>query len=196
MTTGTPQVPVRSDSADPGAGTAGPAELAAGEAPLDLGALRDQLAETREEIVRVDSKASVVLAGAGVAVGVILAGLIAGDMKISSMSVVVLVTSALSATATLVGIGCLGAGIYPRCGTPQAGRARYFAEAATYETAEALKRALAQDAIVGDRLVHQLWGLSKAVVNKYVLLRWGIRMLGLAIVLGVVAGVLDVIARW
>ncbi|MDP8931859.1 MAG: hypothetical protein M3O70_25635 [Actinomycetota bacterium] len=51
---------------------------------------------------------------------------------------------------------------------------------------------LAHDAAIGDRLLHQLWGLSKAVTKKYVLLRWGIRLLSLAMVLGVVAGVLDV----
>jgi|SRR5918994_5548467 hypothetical protein len=163
------------------------------ESALDDTALRDQLAETREEIVRVDGKASIVLAGAGVAVGTIVAGLVAGDMKISDMSVAVLVTSILSAIATLGGIGCLGAAIYPRCGTPEPGRARYFAEVAAHKTAEALRLALAHDASAGDRLLHQLWGLSKAVMTKYILLRWGIRMLGLATIFGVTAGVLDAI---
>lgn len=181
--------------ADPTRGAVGPAEPAARAEPaLDEAALRDQLAETREEIVRVDGKASIVLAGAGVAVGVIIAGLIAGDMKISDMSNAVLVISAISAIATLAGIGFLGAAIYPRCGTPEPGRARYFAEAAAHKTAEALRVALAHDSIVGDRLLHQVWGLSKAVANKYALLRWGIRMLGMAIVFGVVAGVLSVTA--
>ena len=108
------------------------------------------------------------------------------------MAFVVLVLSALAAVAALAGIGFLGAAVYPRCGIPVPGRARYFAEAAAHKTPEALRVALAHDATIGDRLLHQLWGLSKPVAKKYVLLRWGIRLLGLAMVPGVVAGVLYV----
>lgn len=192
MTAGASPQPVAAVPADPTHGAVGPAEPGVRAEPaLDEAALRDQLAETREEIVRVDGKASIVLAGAGVAVGVIIAGLVAGDMKISDMSNAVLVLSAISAITTLAGIGFLGAAIYPRCGSPEPGRARYFAEAAAHNTVEELRVALAHDSIVGDRLLHQVWGLSKAVANKYVLLRWGIRMLGVAIIFGVVAGILD-----
>lgn len=83
--------------------------------------------------------------------------------------------------------------IYPRCGTAEPGRARYFTEVATYDTHEQLRVALARDAAAGDRLVHQLLGLSKAVASKYLHLRWGMRLLGLAIALGTAAGVLDLV---
>ena len=47
-----------------------------------VNAVKDQLAETREEISRVDGKASIVLAGVGFAVGVVIAGLLAGGDRL------------------------------------------------------------------------------------------------------------------
>lgn len=168
-------------------------EPAPAGAPLATAAVKDQLAETREEIARVDGKASILLAGAGVAVGVVVAGLIAGDLQITELALIVAVLGGLAAAATLAGIGFLGAAIYPRCGTAEPGRARYFTEVAVYDTLDELRTALAKDAHVGDRLLHQLLGLSKAVATKYALLRWGIRLLALAIVLATGAGVTDLL---
>jgi hypothetical protein len=155
--------------------------------------VKDQLAETREEITRVDGKASILLAGAGVAVGVVVAGLIAGDLQIAKLALIVAVLGALAAAATLVGIGLLGAAIYPRCGKAEYGRARYFTEVAAYDTLDELRMALANDTHVGDRLLHQLLGLSKAVATKYALLRRGIRLLGLGIMLATGAAVTDLL---
>lgn len=161
--------------------------------PLDAAAVKDQLVDTREEITRVDGKASILLAGAGVAVGVVVAGLIAGDLQITKLALVVVVLGGLAAAATLVGIGLVGAAIYPRCGKAEHGRARYFTEVAVYDTPDELRLALANDAHVGDRVFHQLLGLSKAVATKYALLGWGIRFLGLAIMLATGAGVIDLL---
>lgn len=161
--------------------------------PLDAAAVKDQLAETREEITRVDGKASILLAGTGVAVGVVVAGLIAGDLQIANLALIVVLLGGLAVVATLAGIGLLGAAIYPRCGKAEHGRARYFTEVAVYDTPDELRMALATDGHVGDRLLHQLLGLSKAVATKYALLRWGIRLLGLGIVLATGAGVIDLL---
>lgn len=160
---------------------------------LDVAAVKDQLAETREEITRVDGKTSILLAGDGVAVGVVVAGLIAGDLQISNLALIVAVLAGLAAAATLAGIGLLGAAIYPRCGTAEHGRARYFTEVAVYDNPDELQLALANDAQVGDRLLHQLLGLSKTVATKYALLQWGIRLLGVGITLATGAAVTDLL---
>lgn len=160
---------------------------------LDSQAVKDQLAETREEISRVDSKASIVLAGAGVAIGVVIAGLLAGHLQVGQLPTIVVILAGGAAAAALAGIAFLGAAIYPHCGTAEAGRARYFAEVATHDTHEELRAALGRDAAAGDRLLHQLLGLSKGVASKYKRLRSGIRVLGIAIALATGAGILNLL---
>lgn len=174
-----------SSALDPQAPNTGPS------AELDSAALREQLAETREEIARADGKASILLAGAGVAVSAILAGLIAGDVKPSGVPGLVAALAGLACAATLAGLGLIAAALYLRCGSPACICARYVAEAASYPTPKALEVALLEDAHAGDRLLHQLFGLSKSVARKYSLLRWGMRLIGAAVVLGLAASVLN-----
>jgi hypothetical protein len=112
---------------------------------------------------------------------------------VGRLPLIVAIFAGCAAAAALVGIFLLGAAIYPRCGTAEPGRARYFTEVAAYDTLEQLRAALAADAGVGDRLLHQLLGLSRAVAAKYTRLRCGVGLLGAAIVLATGAGTLNLI---
>ena len=157
--------------------------------------LATQLVETREEISRADSKASTLLAGAGVAVGAIVAGLIAGDISIGSMPLLVVVLSAAAAVAVVAGLTAIGAAIWPHCGKPEPGRARYFAEAAAHDTLGELREAIERDLQEGDRLLHQVHGLSRRVLAKYTHLRRGMALLASGIALACGAGLLALVIK-
>lgn len=155
--------------------------------------LRNQLSETREEISRADNKASILLAGAGVALGTVVAGLIAGDVSVRSMPALVLMLAGVATVAALAGLAHAGAAIWPHCGKAEPGRARYFTEVAAYGTPEDLAEAIERDHIEGDRLLHQVHGLSQRVLWKYDHLRRGMTYVAAGILLACAAGAADLI---
>lgn len=147
------------------------------------------LDETRHEIDRADSKASILLAGTGVVVAILAQGYLSEDSlaKLSSCEAFIF----LGAAAGL-GLGGLffGMAVYPRTGNPVAGRARYFAEHIQYQTVDELDDAIAEESALGQRATHQLLTLSKIVDSKYKLIRWGQVATAVGLVMAVVVGVI------
>jgi hypothetical protein len=82
----------------------------------------------------------IVLAGAGVAVGALLAGLITGDLRLSGQPDAVVGLAWFAGLLLLSGISVLAAAVYPRTGKPQQGYARYFREILQYKGDEAALR--------------------------------------------------------
>lgn len=150
------------------------------------------LDETRHEIDRADAKASILLAGSGVAAGVLVAGLISGDLDARHASGAVQVACVVTLVLVLGGVGLLGAAVYPRVQRAVAGRARYFMDHAQYETVGDLRRAIGKEAGDADgRHVQQLLDLSKIARRKYRCTRWGEVMVGVGLLAAAAAGVLN-----
>ena len=92
------------------------------------------LAETRAEIDRADQKASILLAGVGVAIGAILAGLIPAHWSPSDLGSPWQWIWWLGVAATAVGIVFLLAAVYPRIGgKPVSKQLNYFGDACEYQ---------------------------------------------------------------
>jgi hypothetical protein len=151
------------------------------------------LTETREEIARADGKASILLAGAGVAASAVVGGALSSDLTLLGAAGVVQVVAAASALAMLLGIWALGAAVMPNVGAPAAGRVRYFTDVLQYEqSTQKLKDALDKEAELGDeRTLHQLIAVSGIVKKKYRRTEMGEWFIAAAVGLAVLGGVLN-----
>lgn len=153
------------------------------------------LEETREEITRADTKASILLASIGVAAAVLTGAVASGDIRFAGVTGIVQALSVAAALALSAGLGLLGAAVWPHTGKPESGRARYFMEHAQYETPALLSRALERESGErAERHLTQLLALSKIVKQKYRLTQAGEASTGLGIVLAGLAAVLHQIS--
>jgi hypothetical protein len=141
------------------------------------------LAETREEVTRADTKASIVLAGAGILVGILLTGLVTGDVSVAGSRWYVGLLAWIAGAVLVGGVGVLGSAVYPRTGTPQAGHARWFAEIKQYRNDDGgFVRAVETDQADGMRDLHQAFKLAEIVDRKYQLTKVGMWLLGVGFV--------------
>jgi hypothetical protein len=137
------------------------------------------LDETRHEIDRADAKASILLAGSGVAAGALVAGMASGDLDPTHARGLVQFACLVALALVIVGIIFLGTAVYPRIQGAAIGRARYFMDHAQYETVRDLRTAISKEAADPEgRHVQQLLHLSKIARRKYRCTRWGEVMVG------------------
>lgn len=128
------------------------------------------LAETREELTRADAKANLVLAGAGVGIGALLAGMVAGDVTLTGRSTAVLIAAGIAISCLVTGVLALVAAVMPRTGRPAAGRTRYYADVAQYSSPDENRFVDALQDEAEDpqrRNRQQLLAQSKAVRTKF-----------------------------
>ncbi|MGC5010882.1 Pycsar system effector family protein [Streptosporangium sp. DT93] len=133
--------------------------------------------EAREELSRADTKAQVLLGVAGLGIGAVAGGLIAGNwspLKLHAGLQWLWWTGAVCALAALV---CLAGAVYPRI-TKRALGFTYFGDIGRYgsaaEIAKALRRHDDEDLTV---LAEQIRAVSVLVTRKYLLIRWGFWLL-------------------
>jgi hypothetical protein len=154
------------------------------------------LDETREEISRADTKANILLAGAGIVTAVAAAGFTGSHWTLARERGVVQTLAVAALALGLVGVFMLGAAVFPRVGRPSVGRARYFMDHAQYRTISALREALERESDdAADRHLHQLHDLSVIVKRKYRLTQVGELASAFGVGLGVTAGVAHHILR-
>lgn len=138
------------------------------------------LKEAREELIRADSKSATLLAGSGVVVGVVLAGIVAGDFRPEQLDCWARVVWWAGCVAVAVGVGCLGAAIFPRLWHKSAtGPVTYFGDVAALDDAAAVKSALSKQVADEDRTVQQLKAISDLVQKKYRYIQVGLASLAL-----------------
>jgi MFS family permease len=127
------------------------------------------LAEAHREIDRADQKASILLAGVGVAIGAILAGLIPAHWSPSDLGSPWQWIWWAGILATSVGIAFLLAAVYPRIGGKGNGKQlNYFGDACEMPTREAVRECLietSKDEL--GRTVDQIFVDSRIVKRKY-----------------------------
>lgn len=136
------------------------------------------LDETRDEITRVDAKASILLAGAAALNAVVLASALSDGKRVSRLSNSIEWIAWLGEAWLVGATACLLAVIWPHLTPPRSTHPQYFADFATFGSAERLREELAAtDPTLRD--IEQLRVLSAAVTRKY---RWLKRaLLGLTI---------------
>jgi hypothetical protein len=147
--------------------------------------LADLLGDTREELTRADSKAALLLSATGVAVGALLAGLLAGKWTPFELDNRVEWIWWVGVGSAAAGIYSIAAAIYPRIHRRSSDQARppaYYGDVAGYEKIELFRQAVDQAVDLRERLIDQTFQVSHIVQRKYVLLQRGLRFLLLAIV--------------
>jgi hypothetical protein len=143
------------------------------------------LDNAREEIDRADAKASILLAASGVATGALLAGLIAGTWTPLKLQVGIQWTWWTGVVEAAIGIGCLALAVYPREHKNDSGiswAVVYYGDVLAYSTTAQLVAALNRSAETNiERIADQLRHVSWIADYKYRLIRWGMRILFLAV---------------
>lgn len=137
------------------------------------------LEETRDEITRADSKASIILAGAGIALGAVLGGFVYGRLSLAASSPGVVAGALFALLLLAAGIVLLAVVISPTTGEPLEGRARYYKDIAAYRDPQELLPVLKREAAdTRARNAEQLHALSGLVCKKYRLMRCALWLLG------------------
>jgi hypothetical protein len=143
------------------------------------------LGSAREEIDRADAKASILLAATGVVTGALLAGLIAGTWTPLKLPTAAQWLWWLGAAEAAMGICCLAWVVYPRgpkrgCNFPWA--VSYYGDVLAFPVTSQLVTALHRSAETNiERVADQLRHISRIADRKYRLIRWGMRLLFLAV---------------
>ncbi len=151
---------------------------------LTLSYLRDLLSETREELTRVDNKASLLLAAVGVVLGALIGGLADSTWTPMSLNGAIQWLWWLGTAAGSAGVLSIAATVYPRFYQRKIqypGALAYYGHIAAYRDIIAYQRALDDPPSARDRLVNQTFVLSTIVRRKYTLLRQGMWCLLLTI---------------
>lgn len=148
------------------------------------------LAETREELVRADGKAQILFAATGVVISVVIGGVLAGDWRPRDLSCHAEVVWWAGVVAAAIGVSTLIYALWPRIGSADAGRVRYFADVRTHKTRESLVPAMNDEAKGKDRDAEQLLALAPIVWKKYIALSVAIIALSAGVILTAVAALI------
>jgi MFS family permease len=148
---------------------------------------RELLAESRDELERADGKASMLLAAVAVVLGVLGAALLAGDWSPSRLDTGFRVLWWIGVVIAFAGVLALCMAVWPRVKHRlEPGSSLYYDQIALLGTVEKVREAIAR-ADAEERTVSQLLVISKIARGKYLWLRWGMRLLGIATALIIVA---------
>lgn len=133
------------------------------------------LVSAREELVRADGKAALLLASAGVAVGAVLAAMLAGSWRPSDLPNHIEWLWWLGAVGVALGIAALGFAVYPRIRVrgPRSATIAYFGDVLAADRKDLVDR-LHDAASSESALVDQLWAVSSIVRRKYVAIQWSL----------------------
>ncbi len=127
------------------------------------------LSATREELARADGKASLLLASSGVAVGALMAGLIAGDWSPFELDNRVEWLWWVGLLAVLLGVVALGLAVYPRtkASSPRGELIAYYGDVVAAPPGELEARLEASVASPRTALLDQLRQVALIVQRKY-----------------------------
>jgi len=150
------------------------------------------LDETRAEITRADTKASILLAGAGVALAGSAGAFANSNLTLTGERGAVQVLAVAAVVLVMLGIFALGTAVFPTIGKATPGEANYFMDHKQYKTDAELRAVVERYALdPATRHIHQVHQLSPIVYAKY----WWTRLGEVLIGLGLAAGVASLIAH-
>ncbi|MFI6708496.1 Pycsar system effector family protein [Nonomuraea sp. NPDC050478] len=139
--------------------------------------------EAREELNRADTKAQVLLGVAGVGVGAVTGGFLAGNWSPLMLDPGVRWLWWCGAACALGALFCLANAVYPRL-THRAFGITYFGDVRRYRSTAEITDALRESDSEGDlaALAEQIRVVSMIVTRKYGLIRWGFWLLLVSVV--------------
>ncbi|MFF8284100.1 Pycsar system effector family protein [Streptomyces albus] len=151
---------------------------------LEVGRLsRILLSETREELVKADQKANLLLAGLGVAVAALLGAFASARINPLSFPATAQALFWIGCIAMLGALVLLGRAVLPNTGTGEINRMDYFGDVAVSDMSWEQVRDLAAATVVNDRDIRQFTILAHSVCNKYRWIRQGIFSAALSVLL-------------
>jgi Family of unknown function (DUF5706) len=142
------------------------------------------LAAAREELGLADHKAEVLVAGTGVAVGALVAGLLAGNWSPFELANGVEWLWWVGVVCSAGAIACLGSSLYPRTRRrgDSSGIVAYYADVLAYPATNDLVAALHRSASSGTgSMADQLRQVSRIVACKYRLIQVALWLLTAAV---------------
>lgn len=134
--------------------------------------LRVLTIETREELVKADTKAALVLSCLGAALAALLAALGSGSVEPQLYSSLPRILFWIGCATWVPSILVLGLAMAPRPGRPRPTRAYYFGDASTAPSAGLLAGSI-RHTDIKDRDLHQFLRLSRIVLIKYRCVQYG-----------------------
>jgi hypothetical protein len=151
------------------------------------------LNETRDEIARAESKASIALAAAGLVVGAVL-----GEMldRYAGLTVAAKVTVIGCVAAMVGGLVSLGLSLIPKLFVNPGGHSMmaFFGHVTAAGSITEFERLTEEPQDERSRLTNQIWTLSLLIMRKYQHIRRAFLFLGAAVALGVVTLIVQGIA--
>jgi ABC-type proline/glycine betaine transport system permease subunit len=162
------------------------------DARADRGAqlVRVLVTEAREELLKADSKAGLMLASVGAALTALLGAIGGGVIAPRQYAVIPQVLVWTGCAACLPSLVLLGLAVVPRVGKPRRSRAHYFGDATVAESRSGLEATVPRTDPV-DRDLSQLTWLSRTAWIKYRCIRhamgWATAFLTFT-VLGILTG--------
>ena len=148
------------------------------------------LAEAREEVGRADQKASILFAGAAVAMAAIVQGLVGSGWSPADLGMPWTIGWWLTTGLSIGALFCLARAVVPRTkasGAKLPNHVFYFENAADFSGTAELQAALLGDETSRlHRSVHQLWHISRIVRTKYTWIRRAMVCLGASLVIALV----------
>jgi Family of unknown function (DUF5706) len=159
---------------------------------VDEAQLARLLNETRDDIARAETKASITLAASSLVIGTVLSELIG---RYDSLVVVAKVPLVGSFVAVLLGLVALGMALKPNYVANPAGHEMlaYFGHVAAAGSIEEFERLADAELDERGRLTNQIWTLSYLILRKYQHIRRAFNLLGIAVGLGVLGMALQAI---
>ncbi|MFH8794227.1 Pycsar system effector family protein [Streptomyces sp. NPDC017941] len=143
-----------------------PADEIAPDRVRAAGLARTLLTEAREELLKADSKAGVLLAFLGAALTALLGAMCGGAVQLHRFGVISQVLLWVGCVTCVTSLVLLGMAITPRVGIPCGSRVHYFGDASVMASMSHLDRAVRlTDPVVRD--VSQLAIVSRTVWIKY-----------------------------
>ena len=147
------------------------------------------LRDSREELTRADSKATVLLGTAGVGASIIAGDIVAGHWTPPSLPPWAQVFWWIGVCAAGAGFVSLTYALSPRLyGSAEKGNLRHFGHIAQYQSPSELLEPL--NSASGNMLiakVSQLWAIGKIVTHKYALIRVALQLFAASILFLIVA---------
>jgi MFS family permease len=166
----------------------------AADSPLNY--LADLLKDTRGELGRVDSKASLLLATIGVIISALIAGLAGSKWTPLDLNIEIQWIWWAGVAVAASGVLSIAASVYPRFHQPEIPRPdvpAYYGDVAAHKDIDSFRRAIEEVSNSRERLMNQTFVLSRIVQHKYMLLRRGLQCLLLGILACVLAVVINIL---
>ena len=148
--------------------------------------IRLLLGEAREELSKADAKVSTLLATVGIIAGIVAGAIAAGNWKPNNLSIWAQIVWWVGVAIAMAGVVALAIALAPRISHPEDRYAiHYFGHVAQFDSLKEFADALnaISRTTAAERIETQLWLVSRIVVHKYILIRYGFLAFGVASVM-------------